>query len=421
MPTPLKCSNCGAPLHVPDGQRRILCTYCGATSELPVDPPMAPRPTPPAPSPRPRVEPTTSPPEAAEDGGGGLAVAGASSAAALFVGAPVLLIVGAAFLVDAIFDHMQWNGNKTPLLLDIDGDGGAEVVGLVRFLGGDDAIAAVAAFDEEDGGRLWVTRLDTELDLHLAAVGNRLWLADGRGRLRVLDPATGVIVTEQALGEKAEGFCGDGQGGLVVRLAGRGARAIDVGTAAVTALPQRAWESPCPGGFWSSDPGGTPTTRLDDAIDARDAFGLPDALASAVDVEAVFTVEGGASYLLARRQPGTAVPVVVARDGAGAASWSVDVPSGDLLAAETGAPSTLGVGPGRVYVPWALEDGDTPNRVSAFDAATGARLWDATLPDDAGDVEAIVSDGVRVYVSTWTWLRVLDVSSGELLYTVGRW
>jgi outer membrane protein assembly factor BamB len=89
--------------------------------------------------------------------------------------------------------------------------------------------------------------------------------------------------------------------------------------------------------------------------------------------------------------------------------------------ADTGAPNTIGVGPGRVYVPWSLKDGETPNRVSAFDAGTGARIWDATLPDDAGDVEAIVADGTRVYVSTWTWLRVLDVSSGELLYTVGRW
>ena len=117
-----------------------------------------------------------------------------------------------------------------------------------------------------------------------------------------------------------------------------------------------------------------------------------------MNLDALFTVDGGPSSFLAARQSGTPVPVVVARDALGNVLWSADVPSGDPLVADTGAPSTLGVGAGRVYVPWALRDGDTPAKIAAFEAATGRRLWDAPLTDDTGDPSAIVSDGPRAYV-----------------------
>jgi hypothetical protein len=68
-----------------------------------------------------------------------------------------------------------------------------------------------------------------------------------------------------------------------------------------------------------------------------------------------------------------------------------------------------------------VKEGETPQRIAAYDAGTGQRLWDAELQDDAGDPEAIVTDGERVYVSHWTWLEVFRADNGEKIGSIGRW
>lgn len=409
MASAIKCSNCGANLSVGDDAANVVCTYCGATNAL--------RPAPaPAPDPlelRPRPSPRRPSSPAVSDAApvqGSLPLVVVAGGLFLLVGGVVLYATSAVGQRPG--ELMQWNGSDQPLLIDVDGDGQVEVVGLVRLLEDGEQAVAVAAFDVPSGGRLWLTQLEGGEygSLVLAAAGGQLWLGDGGGQLRALSTNTGQITTTMPLGERVDRFCGDGNGGLEVRLADKTARTVDVRSGALGVPAPFRWDTPCGGGIWGSDPGQTPTTRVEDnpTIAELESMFAPD--------NAVVTADG--SWVAGVRRPGTRVPTIVARGPDGVVRWKVELPTGDPLRAKEGAPEIIGVGAGKVCAQWDEPDGETPTHLACLDAATGKPLWDVTLVGDVGDVSAIVIDGAYVYVSRWTWLQIFTIDGAEVT-TIG--
>lgn len=409
MSTALKCSNCGANLSAEDGATRVRCGYCGATNTLHAPGETSPEQVPEAPHSRVVFTPPTSPPS----------VIGCTlpllAGALLVAGGAAAVWWSAAGKGQLPWEHMQWTGNASPILMDLDGDGANEVVGIVRFLEDDfdTVVGTVAAFDPVSGHRRWAHRVeDAEAnELVLAAAYGRLWLADGRGRLTTLDPTTGAVLSETKTGEKPDQFCGDGDG-LVLRLADRTAHAISP-TGTVGPGTPTDWQTPCPGGFWGSHPGQTPETTPVERVELP-----PDV--TGLSTRAGLTIPGGL-LVAAERSPGTRVGTLLLLTG-DTVRWRVDIPAGDPLAAEEGGPDVAGYGQGRVFAQWTARDGgDTPDRLACFDAATGRRRWDTTLEGDTGDVGAVVADTHHVYVVRWTWLQVLDLETGEPVRTIGIW
>ncbi len=438
----IKCPSCAAPLEVEEGARRARCAYCGSTSEVGatglfqvvVTPPDAPSEL--------QVEFF----ETHEEVSVQVRRAGRL---ARFVGLGVLLTAGLGVLVSlrlagvlggggaGLFEHMQWDGTRQAMLQDVTGDGRPEVFGMIRFLGGDETPLHLAAFDLAANRRLWDVEVQPTTDdayrCHAALAGDRLWVADASGTLRGLDPRTGQEVARLALGEQVEALCGDGRGGLEIWLNDK--RALRLDPAAGTAEPLANWRhgTACGGGLWSDD-GSTPTTRLDGwPRVGPDRFwpeiarvpGNVGPVFDGVEVERLLRdLVGPVDFGLGRRKQGTRVPAVLAVERATTRMlWRADLPQGNPLAAEDDEVRVAALAAGKVFVPYQVKGPGDTWHLAAFDAQSGRRVWDVVLAESArlSEPRGLVSDGARLYLSQWTWLRVLDVETGSLQTTLGRW
>lgn len=446
MLVPHKCPNCGANVQVEDDAVGVTCVYCGAvsTARSPVAAPL-PAPTPHR-DPRPRAPAPRASPASEEQTDPGNWRWGLV-ASALPLGIP--LVGGLFALVDAVrtagvgahfWESIGWSGGDAPLVADVDGDGDKDVIGIIHDTSDGETVYALGAFDPEENARLWKLE-DIGLEAasaRLALFGTRLWLADNAGKLRTFDPATGALLNERSLGERGEAFCSDGADGLLVLLADRSLVRVDVQAATRTVVGKVDHSYVCRGGFPVNQAGGSAETRWR-------RQGRLDLDIEAATFRHGLEWDGHGVLLAAERAEGTRVPSVIAlreasptrrsstprpgdplRPGRDPTEmsrelvWRAEIPSGDPLQAKEGAPRILGAGGGRVFAPWELREGDDPSRLSAFDGATGARLWDAVLPGSYATVNAVVADEARVYVTAGTNLLVLDAATGEIQSTIGR-
>jgi outer membrane protein assembly factor BamB len=174
------------------------------------------------------------------------------------------------------------------------------------------------------------------------------------------------------------------------------------------------------------------TSRLDAALGSGGAWDMAagrrvarveaeNLVAPGMTIEQVWGEEES-PYVVAfgNRTPGTEVPMIsVFQSQAHGLLWSSDVPAGNALRADDSLPDAVAISGQRVVVAYGLVDDS--RRVTAFDLATGRRLWDSELPDETHDVQDIEIEGGRAYVSHWTWLDVFDVENGSRQYRIGRW
>jgi LSD1 subclass zinc finger protein len=439
----IKCPNCAAPLEVEEGARRARCSYCGSTSEIGATGMFQVVVTPPAEI---RVELQA-----------GLAQLPAEVRAQVQRGARIARYVGLVVLLTAglgvfsalrfagvlggggagLFEHMQWDGTRQAILFDATGDGRPEAFGMIRLLGAGDTPLHLAAFDLAKESRLWDVQVQPTTDdahrCHVVLVGGRLWVADSAGTLRGLDPKTGQEVARLALGEQVEALCGNSRGGVEIWLVDK--RALRLDPAAGAAEPLGNWDygTAC-GGVWSDEGGSTPTTRLDGWPRARPESFWPEIAEVPGNVGPVFDgveverllrdLEGKVDFALGRREQGTRVPAVLAVERATTrVLWKADLPAGNPLAVKDDEIRVAGLGGGRLVVPYQLKGGGDAWRLACFDAPSGQRVWDVALPesDHVSGPGGIASDGTRVYVSHWTWLRVLSLADGALETSLGRW
>jgi hypothetical protein len=411
----VKCPECQASLKVEPGRDEVTCSYCGATSRVrePAAPPVIPAPV---------VRPRPALPRYVV----AIILAGFLLPVLIGVIAPIGMCVAASSAINASgpapSEHMQWVGNRQPMLAQVNADGVADVIGWVRFLGGTSSFDHLAAFDGATGARLWLTAPISDgsqsFESKAAIAGDRLVVADPGGMLRSFLVSNGQPAWTAVLGERAERLCGGAPGAVRVDTTDGRSISVALATGQAAVIPR---VKDC-AGLFTDVPGETPTLAVD-GRPFREGEPLPEVPGMRV-TRALRDAASGLSVALGEREPGTRVPMAAGYEPKAGRRvlWVASIPSSDPLAVEQGASEVAAISVGRLLVSYSMADSRAGARLACIDATTGRSLWDAPIPaSDTGDVGAIAASDREVFVSHWTYLDVFDLSSGALRLTIGRW
>jgi hypothetical protein len=408
----VKCPQCGAVLDPPAAVQNVTCTYCGATAVVQREAPPVRQVPGAAPGPLPEAAARTTAPTAP-----------GSSTRRNVIGGLVLLAVAGTIVTIKLLDRAErqarrdaaeWYGTTRALLVDVTGDGRPEVIGRIRRLGANPIRESLAALDAKTGRKLWETPAlppaDSPYRTLVAAAGELLVFVDAVGNVQAFGLVDGRTRWTAELGEAAS---------------------------SVFTLPDGTLRfSTIDGALHALGPDGSPRPieeggplgrrRPADAGAPSSAVGeLPFEVATAFQERGMTTGQacaGGAPgqpwVVLGHRARGSAVPMLGAATDDGAVLWTSDIPGSEPLAASNG---TLGleriaVGPDRVFAVYDRGSGpEAKLQATAFDRATGERLWEVELPEPAPVSGLTVGDGV-LYVSYWGQLAALDATTGRPLF-----
>lgn len=241
---------------------------------------------------------------------------------------------------------------------------------------------------------------------HAAVAGDRLAVSDPEARLRLVDLETGEEKQVLPFSDRIERLC-TADDRLFARLVDDREFAVDTQSGELS-------EAKIPG-----DCSDTATRTLgiptpDDRKALRKAPKVKGFTASNLHVDGEQLVVGG------YRDPGTAVPMAIGVDPKSKdVRWKIDVPSIDPLRARERSNQFGDLAGGRYVTVYG--EGDKAWHLTAFDADTGARLWDTPLRvifavDHLGGV---VASDTRVYVVRMSSLEIYDAASGALQQTIG--
>ncbi len=427
----MRCPNCGASLDVDDHATSVTCQYCGTSSR--VQPRsrifQVPRPLPPetgAPRPVARQQVNRSLvllPLVMTVGIGGL-VAFTTMRAIKQVPIPGLGGIGGARGADT------WS-TAVPLVVDVDGDGHDDLVGLTRnVLDGDRA--QLAAFRGSDGRALWTgARIGTYSDTIQAVVfaaGGLVVLATPSGELKAFDRATGAPRWTVPLGERVEQVCDDGEAGAL-QLGTADERWHRVNVADGSRVERKppvvldrhgrdkrlqplAWvNAELPPGVCLPLP--TSATEVPGLATADFWSRLPPV--EGLNVRRMARRGAGPVVVVGQKQPGTPVPTMAVVDGK-AVRWKAVIPEVDPLNARFDD-KHLTVGDDAAFAVYEGKDGP---RLTGFALADGRRLWDRALTKRSSLVVTgvVMVDG-KVVVSAWGNLQAFDAATGAPAYMVG--
>jgi hypothetical protein len=346
---------------------------------------------------------------------------------------------------------MMWAGNQ-PLLIDIDGDGVPDPIGVARYVQDGDR-AHFAAFSGKTGGELWesepIGNYSNISQDHLGASGNLILIASATGTLTARDAkAKGKVVWQVSFGEKIDMMCAAAGGEIAIATADQkwfvvnakgakrdgkklirldrdytndGARAAFEhvgGEAGDVCVPLLAGRRSTPGAI---------TMRS-----WRDVANIPN-----MRIELLIKRLGGPTIVIGAKQPGTAVPML-ARLGATpappsddpkkrhahpdkehlpAAAWAIEVPAIDPLVSRLDA-EHVAVSDKAVF---ALYQGaSSTHRLTAFELASGKRLWDRPIQHGSGFVPVgLTVTGDVVMLATWQNLIAFGIADGGDRFKIG--
>jgi outer membrane protein assembly factor BamB len=414
----IRCPNCGAILAADGDADSVSCSYCGTASRV-----------------QRRSRVFQIPMRVAASGPPLVARQVGSRVVMIFVISIVALVLaGVAFGVvmigksirHAIAGSRSWNGLGPPLVIDVNGDGTDDVVGLARNVQDRDSMY-LAAYSGKSGDELWVSdRLGSYTEVYqgrVALAGTTVLRADPRANLSAFELKTGKPRWTKSAGEKIVALCaGDAAGEVLVETADKRWTIVSLADGSMKPGPARADRShhrgrrdadalpPC-----RSLPTDEDKTVAD--TDITDVFGdLPDVPGMNVRLQHQRT--GGPAVLFGTRSPGSGVPMVAVLDERGAVRWKSEVPATDPLAAKLSDPELEAVGDRDVVIVYEHQDG--PPSVTSFELATGKRRWETPIAKG----HAIVLTGLAlsrtaVMVSTWGSLQLFDRDSGRPLFTIG--
>lgn len=411
----LECPKCGAALTLEAGQQHVRCSYCGTNFQPAATPTQAPTQTP--------TRPHHDPAAAARVVRGVLV--GSTLMGVLVVAGTFMLVgkagdasrssFGPAVTVPAIpglpvapksGGRTLWDdngGSPTPARI---GDQDA-VLGRVRASPEDQLYIAAARAD--DAAPIYrVGPLGSYSDAyratHFAVAGERLVVSDHRPQIHVHALATGEQLRSFPLSDRVEALCTSPDGATVgVALVDERRHRLDLG--ALT-LEEGAPPKGC-------DLEKDPFRRKKDPPGVK----APK-------------VEGFTSYQLLRegelavsngyKAPGTAIPHAVGFDPkTGAQRWREVIPAVALAGVQERSNTHAALSAGRFVTVYRVGSEDT--HVAAFDAASGARLWDRQLrPIFAVDaIDEVVATARHVFVVRTSSMDILDAATGEPRGTVG--
>ncbi len=326
-------------------------------------------------------------------------------------------------------EHMQWDGWRHPMLVDLTGDGIMDVVGWVTFQGGN-ASNSIAAFNAVTGDRLWVTPAIADSsqssNCRAALYGDKLVVADPAGVVKSFALASGAPGWQTVMGERVDRFCAGPAGQIAAHLKDKRSIGIAAATGQMTILGKVEHDTPCPplqtdnskngpffmtgGGPWDS--AGIVTPRIE---------------GMSVDKVLVNTVNKR-TVALGTRNPGTRTPMAALyqmtnqKEKTATAFWMTGVSSQNPLTVEEGAPEWGAISQGRVVVPYELEASGAGFKLSCLDENTGRILWDVPIPrSDTGVIRGFTASQHHVFVSHWTYLDIFQLADGAHTLTIGVW
>ena len=421
----LECPKCGATLAPVAGQQSYSCRYCGtnfkpAATQAPTQ---APSMSASAPAP---ARPTHDPAAAAKVVRGVLV---GSMVMAVMVAAGVYVMVagtmdrasagsfsgGQVTMVPAIpgLPVTPTSGGRTIW----DDNGGAPtpaqvagqdaVIGRIRAFPEDQLYIAAARAD--DAAPIYrVGPLGSYSDAYrgtyFALAGERLVVSDVRPEIHVHALATGEELKSFPLTDRVEALCTSADGAIVgVGLVDKRQHRLDV--EALT-LEEGAPPKGC-SLEWN------PFRR------PKDPPGVKAPKAEGFASHQIF-VEGGVAVSNGYKDPGTAIPQAVGFDPkTGVLRWREVIPSVGLSGVQERSNERAALASGRFFTVYKVGSEDT--HVAAFDAATGARLWDRQLrPIFAVDsIDDVVATARHVFVVRTSSMDILDAATGEPRGTVG--
>ncbi len=418
----MKCPGCGAGLTPPKGVRSFTCEYCSThvrvSEPAPKNPPI-------------RLHQTTT---TTRSNISGITAGRIVLFVVLFVG---LIFAGVGYTVYSTLSGIPsmtggipglpgfgaqatipglggsgfalWSHSGTPLRLQVAGE--PAFLGRIRVMP-DDELYFVAV--NAQGKNLYRagpfgTYMDAYRFTYAAVAGDKLIISDAGAKLHLLDASTGKELKVLELSDRIKTICGLADGSQFW------AQQVDERTYTIDPQSGEFTQGPRPDDCLDS----TEPWQLIPSPQQRKKLRRLEKKIKGFEPERYIEVDDH-TIVAGERDPGTAIPQVVAVDAKGSVLWRVDVPSIDPLRAKEGATSHDSVGGGR-YVTVYGEGHDTWH-LTAFDTKTGDRLWENTLrPIFAVDsIDGVLATGDFILVTRTSSIEVHDPKTGALRGTIGR-
>lgn len=333
-----------------------------------------------------------------------------------------------------------------PMLGDIDGDGSPEPLALTQTSGPEGSVRHLTALDPATGKARWTSDPigDSGESFVIGVVGRR-GLVGKLSTLLGYDLSSGKLAFQQALPERADRFCDDGEGALVVlkddnvysvdasngKLTVRGKLRKDTRPpyrrselsrfspaarkrferAIVEWETQRAQEVPCfpaSSDGWRSHGVGVEETR---ALDPEVA---------GMSVSKVLRERGQGPYIaLGSKQPGTRVPMLAVLGADERLLWKAELPSHDATGAREGEPGAVALGQGRIVALYEHESEKKAVMV-LFEEATGRRVWEVSRPTTSLSTSSLGLTASQVFFKEGWSLHAYALVDGSELWKYGK-
>lgn len=455
----IKCPECGAVVNARPADVSARCDYCGVTAQIRGRSRVLqiPKPMPAIVVGQPRLPVAT-----VNRSGAGCVVGVLGAIAAIAV--PIGISVRGTSCEPAAVQQLrkaQWDGVSRPVVMDLNGDGGEDVIGRVRIIQPTD-IMKMAAYDVAGEKWLWISdTLGPRGDwIHtpMGVTGGTVVVSDGKAGLIGLGAADGSTRWTIRVNEVVKKICaGAGADTLTLFTADDKAHTLTVADGAVVPADTTAC-APVP---TDDSRANTPELVQWSWHNEHRQLVIEDTVEGMYSHEALYYVPGNIAVALGYKKPGSQVPMVAAYrwpndalaqqtarvaelQAAMAAAggterqklmtrymaarnelsaiesartpevrWTAVVPGVDPLTAELDAPDPehVAVNAEHVIVVYGMRDGAHRYRLAAFRMTDGLRAWDIELRGDS-PLSAVGISSRLALVSRWDGLTAYDLASG---------
>ncbi|CAN5469959.1 hypothetical protein BH11MYX1_BH11MYX1_41480 [soil metagenome] len=300
-----------------------------------------------------------------------------------------------------------------PVLVDLDGDGLEDAIGIMRYVGARDEMH-LRAVSGATGKVLWeAPSLGTYMDVYQA----KLALAEGvvlfgetdrKPRLEAYDAKAGTKRWSIAPPEVVKDLCRDRAGFVKLVTKDEVETLIELATGAGTAVVRKA---PCialPSSDRQQDP-------LFDTNNRHWGFGPPG-------MQSYQILGDPSSWILSgAKAPGTAIPMIAVIDDQERVIWKAQLASSDPMSSQRLVDQIVAFDATVVATAYRRTDDKLPPVIVAFERATGNRLFETPLKGASSETIAGVSlelGPTTVWIQLGNGLRAYDRKTGVLRWQI---
>lgn len=302
---------------------------------------------------------------------------------------------------------MYWESAVYPSRIDADDT--EDVVGLIQRVTHSDKgfkhEAFAGAFSGVSYEPLWIAGPFADwsangTDVRFGAAGDRVVIGDPRLVIHVLDKKTGKQIGSSTLSDRVDYMCFEPETARTAWISTIDRKGflvnLDNGEAKQASRPKWCTVT----SRWGC---GTPASCAGRGLDVPgQEWGPYHALA-----------EGATVVVAAQKREGTPIRNIHGIDLKGKKiTWSTPVAPDPLAADHSSSAADLAAG--RVFATYKLEGMGGEEHLTAFDAATGHRLWDVKLNAEMS-VGGVTATASRVYVRVDMGLAAFDRNNGGML------